>query len=90
MFAAGIQNNHPVPTMAGRPVMMGYPGGSLDARAFRTASVRQTCGALYAFSDEPSDRIIDRYGLDYRGLGLNERETLGANVGLPSARRSRR
>lgn len=78
VFAAGIQNNHPVPTMAGRRVMMGYPGW-LWTEGLPYEGREADLRMLYAFGDDAA-RIIAEYGLDYLVLGPNERETLGANV----------
>ena len=80
IFAAGIQNNHPVPTMAGRTVMMGYPGW-LWTEGLPYGPREADLRALYAYgSDDEASQIIDRYGLDYLVLGPNERDALGANV----------
>jgi hypothetical protein len=78
VFAAGIQNNHPVPTMAGRRVMMGYPGW-LWTEGLPYGGREADLRMLYAFGDESARIIVDRYDLDYLVLGPNERETLGAN-----------
>lgn len=78
VFAAGIQNNHPVPTMAGRRVIMGYPGW-LWTEGLPYGPRESDLRALYAFTDE-AGAIIARYGLDYLVLGPNEREALAANV----------
>jgi hypothetical protein len=71
LFAVGLQHNHPVPMLAGRRVLMSYPGWTwsqgIDSRA-REQDVR----SILALA--PSARsLIDRYRVGYVVVGPDER-----------------
>ncbi len=78
VFAVGLQNNHPVPMLTGRRVVMGYPGWlwthGIDATG-RERDLRE----IYAFGARAS-ALLAVYGVDYVVIGPFERDELGANV----------
>jgi len=78
VFAVGLQNNHPVPMLTGRRVVMGYPGWlwthGIDATG-RERDLRE----IYAFGARAS-ALLAVYGVDYVVIGPFERNELGANV----------
>ena len=77
VFATAPVNNHPVPVLAGRRVLEGYPGW-LFAEGLpwerRDADLRE----IYAYTDS-AERLLERYSVDYVVVGPVERETMGAN-----------
>jgi hypothetical protein len=78
VFVAGPVNNHPVASLTGRRVMMGFTGW-LFAEGLpweeRDADVR----AIYAYTDD-AERLLDEYDIDYVVIGPFERDALAANV----------
>jgi hypothetical protein len=78
MFAVGLQHNHPVPMLAGRQVLMSYPGW-LYAFGIDYTERERHLRAMYAFAPETL-QLLDKYNIDYVVIGPNEREQLGANL----------
>jgi hypothetical protein len=77
VFAAGLQHNHPVSVLAGRRVMVGFPGwlwsGGYDYEQ-RERDVRTI------FSDPAgARRLLDAYRIDYIVVGPYERDQLHAD-----------
>jgi hypothetical protein len=78
IFAAAPQNNHPVPVLSGRRVVMGFQGWHFAEGLpweQRDADLR----AIFAHSED-AERLLDRYGVDYVVIGPFERDTMGANT----------
>jgi len=78
VFATGNQNNHPVPVLAGRRVLMGYAGW-LFAEGLPWQAREADLRAILAYTAE-AEQLMDRYGVDYVVIGPIEREALGANL----------
>ncbi|HEX6292701.1 MAG TPA: hypothetical protein VFZ66_26190 [Herpetosiphonaceae bacterium] len=78
VFLVGLQNNHPVPMLTGRSVVMSYPGWlwthGIDV-ADRERDVRQ----IYAFA-ESTPALLEQYGVDYVVIGPGELNHLAANL----------
>jgi uncharacterized membrane protein len=84
VFLTGQQHNHPVHVMAGRAVVLGYPGW-LWSQGYDYAERQRDVASIYAL--EPgADRLLERYGVDYVVVGPWERGRLGAD---PDAFRAR-
>lgn len=78
IFAAGLQHNHPISVLAGRRVMLGYPG-VLWAQGIDYAQRERDLRAIYALAPDMPN-LLDRYGVDYVVIGPNEQQQLGANL----------
>jgi uncharacterized membrane protein len=78
LFVTGLQNAHPVSTMAGRRVVMGYPGW-LWTEGIDYAQRERDVRAIYAFAPN-APQLLSTYGVDYVVIGPVEREQLKANV----------
>ena len=78
VFAAGLQHNHPVPVMAGRPVVMGYPGW-LFSYGIDYSQRERDLRAIYALAAN-TPALLDRYQIDYVVIGPNERQNFKPNV----------
>ncbi len=79
VFAAGLQVNHPIPMLAGRPVVMGYTGWlwteGIDYTQ-READLR----TMFALGPD-AERLFEQYGVSYVVVGPYERDQLGADEG---------
>jgi len=84
IFAVGIQSNHPVPVLAGRRVMMSYPGW-LWSQGFDYAERERDLRAILALAPDATERMA-RYHVDYVVIGPTEKETLGADLAAYRAR----
>lgn len=84
VFAAGLAHNNPVSVLAGRRVILGYPGWmwsqGMDAKA-REGDLRK----IFAL-DTGAPAILDRYAVDYVAVGPKERKELGADLDVWRAR----
>ncbi|MBV9791028.1 MAG: hypothetical protein JOZ51_22730 [Chloroflexi bacterium] len=78
VFAVGIQNNHPVPMLTGRRVVMSYPGW-LWTHGIDVTERERDLREIYAFG-ERATALIEQYGVDYVVIGPGERNELAANV----------
>lgn len=83
-FAVGLQHNHPIPVLAGRRVLMSYPGWlwsqGMDYTQ-RAADLR----TILALAPEAPE-LLESYGIDYVVVGPNERDQLGADLTAYQAR----
>ena len=77
LVAVGLQHNHPVPVLAGRRVVMGYPGW-LWSQGYDYRQRESDLRSIYGLGVDVS-RTIDTYGIDYVVVGPNEVAQLGAN-----------
>ncbi|HEY0603308.1 MAG TPA: hypothetical protein VGD58_10375 [Herpetosiphonaceae bacterium] len=84
VFAAGIQNNHPVPMLTGRRVVMSYPGW-LWTHGIDVAERERDLREIYALG-ERTDALLKQYGVDYVVIGPGERNDLAANTAAFQAR----
>ncbi|HEX5504082.1 MAG TPA: hypothetical protein VFW96_15760 [Thermomicrobiales bacterium] len=84
LFAAGLQNNEPVPVLAGRRVLLGYPGW-MWSHGYDYAQRQRDLGDIMAFApDAPA--LIAQYGIDYVVIGPEERQDLHADEAAYRAR----
>jgi uncharacterized membrane protein len=84
IFAIGLQNNHPITMLTGRPVVMGYPGW-LWTQGIDYARRERDLRAIYAFAPDAPD-LLRRYGVAYLVIGPSERQELHADEGAYRAR----
>ncbi len=78
LFVVGLQPNHPVPVLAGRHVVISYPGW-LWSGGFDAAQEERDVRSIYKF--EPgAELLLAQYGVDYVVIGPNERNELAANL----------
>jgi hypothetical protein len=78
VFVVGLQPNHPIPVMAGRRVLMSYPGW-LWAEGHDVGQREQDLRAIYAL-DANAPQLLKDYRVDYVVIGPFERDQLAANV----------
>ena len=78
IFLIGLQHNHPVPMLAGRSVVLGYPGW-LSSWGFEFAEREHDVRAIYALAPE-APQLLRKYHVDYVVIGPVERDQLGADV----------
>jgi uncharacterized membrane protein len=78
IFVVGLQPNHPIPVMAGRRVLMSYPGW-LWAEGHDVGQREQDLRAIYAL-DANAPQLLKDYRVDYVVIGPFERDQLAANV----------
>ncbi|HXV77852.1 MAG TPA: hypothetical protein VD788_16195 [Candidatus Polarisedimenticolaceae bacterium] len=83
-FLTGQQHNHPIHVMAGRAVVLGYPGW-LWSQGYDYRARQQDVRSMYAL-DGDAVRLLEHYAVDYVVVGPWEREKL---AGDPEAFRSR-
>lgn len=77
LIAVGLQHNHPVPMLAGRPVLMSYPGWLWShGRDYREREL--DLRAIYSMQYDAPQKI-ERYGVDFIVVGPNEISQLGAD-----------
>jgi hypothetical protein len=84
IFLTGTQHNHPIHVLAGRSVVMGFPGW-LWSQGYDYRQREEDVGSMFALKPE-AERLLREYGVDYVVVGPIEREHLGAD---PEAFRSR-
>jgi hypothetical protein len=84
VFAVGLQNNHPVPMLTGRSVVMSYPGW-LWTHGIDVTERERDLREIYALS-ENAPALLQKYRVDYVVIGPNERNDLAANVPAFQAR----
>ena len=77
LFAVGLQPNHPVPVLTGRPVLMSYPGW-LWPRGVDVGPRERDLRAIYAYTPD-APRLLQAYGVDYVVIGPWERDQFDAN-----------
>lgn len=78
VFATGLQHNHPVTVMAGRAVMMGYPGW-LFSYGIDYSQRERDLRAIYALAAN-TPALLEKYNVEYVVIGPNERQNLKPNV----------
>lgn len=78
VFVTGTQNNHPVPVLSGRRVVMGY-WGWLFAEGLPWQEREADLRAIYAFTAD-AERLLAKYGVDFVVVGPSELERMDANV----------
>jgi hypothetical protein len=79
IFVVGLQHNHPVSMLTGRPVVMGFPGW-IWTHGMNYGPRESDVRAIYAFAPN-TPQLLERYGVDYVAIGPIERDQLHANVG---------
>jgi hypothetical protein len=78
VFAVGLQHNHPIPLLSGRPVVMSYPGW-LWSQGFDSTQRERDLRAIFRHTaDAPA--LLAAYGVDYVVVGPFERERLSADL----------
>jgi hypothetical protein len=84
VFLTGQQHNHPIHVLAGRRVVVGYPGW-LWVQGYDYKQRQQDVKSIYIMSPE-AERLLENYGVDFIVIGPWERDHLEAD---PDAFRSR-
>jgi hypothetical protein len=77
LFVVGTQNNHPVPVMAGRRVLMSYPGW-LWSQGVDYHDREREVRAIYALAPD-ADSLMHHYRVSFVVVGPVERAELGAD-----------
>lgn len=77
-FATAPLNNHPVPVLSGRRVLMGYSGW-LFAEGLPWQARDADLRAIYAFTDD-AEALLERYAVDYVVIGPPELDAMAPNV----------
>ncbi len=84
LIAVGLQHNHPVPMLSGRPVLMSYPGWLWShGRDYRERE--EDLRTIYRIGPEAMQKI-EQYKVDYIVVGPNEQSQLGADRGMMASR----
>jgi hypothetical protein len=78
IFAAGLQHNHPIPMLAGRRVLMSFPGWMWSQGA-DTKKREEDLRAILTLSPTARE-LIAKYGVDYVVIGPNEKDQMGADL----------
>jgi len=78
IFAAGLQHNHPVPVLAGRRVLMSFPGWMWSQGA-ETAQRERDLRAILALAPNTRE-LIAKYGVDFVVIGPNEKAKMAADL----------
>lgn len=84
LFLTGLQHNNPIPMLAGRHVVMGYPGW-LWSQGYAYQSREADLRAMFGLAPG-ADTLLRRYGVDFVVIGPGEREQLGADTAAYEAR----
>jgi hypothetical protein len=84
LFVVAVQNNHPVPVLGGRRVVMGYPGW-LWSQGVAYGDRQAEVGRILALAPD-ADTLLRRYGVDFVVVGPRERDVFHAD---PAAWRAR-
>src|SRR5712691_6438150 len=71
VFAVADEHNSPIPTLAGRRVMSGYPGW-LWTYGLRDYAQKQSDEAAILRGDQNTADLVDRYGVNYVLIGPQE------------------
>ncbi len=78
LFVCGLQHNHPVPVLAGRRVLLSYPGWHWS-QGLDISDRKREVQTIYALGAD-TDTILARHGVSYVVVGPWEREHLGADL----------
>src|SRR5262249_3928429 len=84
LFLVGLQHNHPIPMLAGRHVVMSYPGW-LWSQGFDTGPREKDVREMYALGPT-ADRLFAHYKVDDVSIGPWEREHFHADDAAFAAR----
>jgi hypothetical protein len=84
LFVVAVQNNHPVPVLGGRRVVMGYPGW-LWSQGVAYGDRQAEVGRILTLAPD-ADSLLRRYGVDFVVVGPAERDVFHAD---PAAWRAR-
>ena len=84
VFAVGLQHNHPVPMLAGRRVVMSYPGW-LWSQGMDYAARERDLREMFALAPRAPE-LFEVYRVDYVVIGPEERARLGADSAAYRAR----
>ena len=84
IFVTGTQHNHPIPVLAGRQVLMSYPGW-LFSSGIDYAQRERDLRAIYAFTAD-APQLLASYNVDYIVIGPTERTDFKANTAAIRAR----
>lgn len=84
LVVTGLRHNHPVSVLAGRRVLMGYPGWLWSQGIDFSLRERDVRSILKLGPEAPA--LLDRYRVAYVVIGPDERERMGAD---PEAWRAR-
>ena len=79
-FAVSFQHNHPVPVMAGRRVVMSYPGW-LFAFGVSYQERERDVRAIYALAPDTA-ALVQKYDVDYVVIGPGEEQEFTPNLVL--------
>ncbi len=78
VFAVGLQHNHPVPVLAGRRVMMSYPGW-MWSQGVDSKQRERDLRTILALASGATE-LMASYGVTHVVIGPNERERCGADL----------
>ena len=78
LFLVALQNNHPVPVLAGRRVLMSYPGW-LWSQGVLSSERERDVRRMYELAPE-ADSLLRAYRVDFVAVGPVERESFGADT----------
>ncbi|HSN83657.1 MAG TPA: hypothetical protein VLS88_13825 [Polyangiales bacterium] len=84
VFLTGQQHNHPIHVLAGRRVVMGYPGW-LWSQGYAYEDRERDVRAMFELAPR-TDALLHAYEVDYAVIGPKEKDALAAN---PDAFRAR-
>jgi hypothetical protein len=84
VFLTGQQHNHPIHVLAGRRVVMGFPGW-LWSQGYEYRDRERDVRRIFELSARTSE-LLQAYGVDYVVVGPGEQDRLGAD---PDAFRAR-
>ena len=76
IFVAGLQNNHPITTLSGRKVVLGYPGW-IWPQGIDPGQRERDVRAIYA-TPAQAPQLLRQYKVDYLIVGPEERRVLNA------------
>jgi hypothetical protein len=78
VFAVGLQHNHPVPVLAGRQVVMSFPGW-LWSQGFDYTARERELRTIFELGSEAAP-LLTKYHVDYVVIGPYERTQLTGNL----------
>ena len=84
VFITGHQHNHPIHVLAGRRVVMGYPGW-LWSQGYDYRDRQRDVQTIFVMSPQASE-LLEAYGVDYVVVGPGEQDQFGADPDLFRAR----
>jgi hypothetical protein len=77
LFLTGKQHNHPIHVLAGRKVVMGYPGW-LWSQGYAYKDRERDVRSMFEMSPA-AEELLRAYGIDYLVVGPAEKLELGAD-----------